>query len=78
MIDQLPAQQRTIFEALEGKGDVMVETLYLALGLPAIEGRARQQQALGPYITRLNRRIAKHRKAVKAGALRGSYTLKSI
>lgn len=77
MID-LPAQQKTLFDALEGKGDVAIETLYTALGLPPTPERTRQQQSLGPYITRLNRRIARHRKAVKPGALKGTYALVTI
>ena len=35
----------------------------------------RQQQTLGPYIVRLNRRLAKYRLAVKPGALKRTYAL---
>jgi hypothetical protein len=76
VIDQLPAQQRTLYEALKGKGDVAIGDLFCAL-LPGAEEqeRTRQQQMLGPYITRLNRRLSKHRQAVKPGDLKGTYRL---
>lgn len=74
----LPAQQQTLYDALAGKGDVPIETLYASLGLAPLSERVRQQQALGPYIVRLNRRLAKQRKAVKPGALKGTYALVTI
>lgn len=79
IIQELPTQQAAIYEALFCKGDVAIETLYAVLtGGPAIQTRTAQQQHLGPYIVRLNRRLAKHRLAVKPGDLKGTYALKSI
>lgn len=76
MIDQLPTQQRALHDALKAKGDVPIADLYAALFPEAVETeRTRQQQMLGPYITRLNRRLAKHRQAVKPGDLKGTYRL---
>jgi len=76
MIDNLPAQQRVLYDALKGKGDVPIDAIYAGLGLTgAITDRVTQQQMLGPYITRLNRRLSKHRQAVKPGDLKGTYRL---
>jgi len=71
----LPASQKTLYEALRGRGDVSIEKLYSALGLAETTDSVRQQQTLGPYIVRLNRRLAKHRLAVKPGALKRTYAL---
>ena len=71
----LPASQKTLYEALLGRGDVSIEKLYAALGLAETTDSVRQQQTLGPYIVRLNRRLAKYRLAVKPGALKRTYTL---
>ena len=72
----LPAQQQTLFASLSGKGDVPFADLYRALYPDGqVEGRAAQQQVLGPFVTRLNRRLAKHRMAVKPGDLKGTYRL---
>ena len=56
-----------------------IETLHAAI-YPDIKDRTRtqQQQVLGPFITRLNRRLVKHRLAVKPGERKGTYTLLSI
>lgn len=76
MIDNLPAQQRVLHDALKSKGDVPIADLFAALFPGADESeRVRQQQMLGPYITRLNRRLSKHRQAVKPGDLKGTYRL---
>lgn len=75
---ELPAQQRTLYDTLAGKGDVPISTIHAALNLAPAEDRRQQQQALGPYIIRLNRRLVKKRQAVKPGALKGTYALVTI
>ena len=71
----LPASQKVLYEALRGRGDVSIEKLYTVLGLAETTDSVRQQQTLGPYIVRLNRRLAKYRLAVKPGALKRTYAL---
>jgi hypothetical protein len=79
IIQELPAQQAVIYQTLFGRADVAIETLHDTL-YPDLKDRTRtqKQQVLGPFITRLNRRLVKHRLAVKPGALKGTYTLLSI
>lgn len=81
IISELPAQQAALYRLLDGAVDVSIDRLYGAIeenwSVPA-ETQTAKQQILGPYITRMNRRLAKHRRVVKPGALKGTYTLKSI
>ena len=70
-----PAQQR-LFDALKGQGDVKIDVIFAAVypDWPEAEPRYKQQR-LGPVITRLNRRIAKDRMAVKPGDIKSTYRL---
>ena len=80
IVEQLPAQQAALYQALFGRADVAIETLHATI-YPDDKNpgtRTQQQQVLGPFITRMNRRLVKHRLAVKPGALKGTYTLLSI
>jgi hypothetical protein len=80
IIAELPTQQAAIYRLLDGAVDVSIDKLYEAVGSKAViaDSQKVKQQFLGPYIVRLNRRLAKHRRVVKPGALKGTYTLKSI
>lgn len=72
----LPPKQKALYDALRGQGDVPIRTLYLAVfpdGGTAPDGQ--EQMWLGPYISKLNRRIGKHGQAVRPGRLKGSYAL---
>lgn len=69
----LPERQQKLYDALAGRGDVPISDL-----CDAIEANLENtpaQQWLGPYITRLNRRLAKRGLRVKPGALKGTYRL---
>lgn len=76
--DELPAQQAVLYAALFLKGDVAIETLHEALFSKSEKTRVEQQQALGPYITRMNRRLQRHAMVVKPGTIKGTYTLARI
>ena len=68
----LPAQLQKLYNALFGQGDVPFQHLFDLLGL--MEGR-NPQQALGPYIVRLNRRLKAHKMRVVPGRLKKTYRL---
>ena len=70
---QLPERQRKLYDALAGRGDVPITDLCKAIEAN-LENTA-PQQWLGPYITRLNRRLSKRGLVVKPGALKGTYRL---
>lgn len=70
---KLPDRLNRLYVALKGKGDVSMDALCEAI--EANLENTPSQQWLGPYITRLNRRIAKQGLAVKPGALKGTYRL---
>lgn len=45
----------------------------------SLEGERRDmQQRIGPYVTKLNRRIRSHKLAVKPGDMKGTYVLLTI
>lgn len=73
----LPPKLAVLYDALNGRGEVPIPTLYAAVFNPgtAGDGRRDQQQWLGPYITKLNRRIKAQRLAVKPGQRKGTYAL---
>lgn len=71
MID-LPPQLQRLYDELLGKGDVRWDHLFKALGLQ--EGRD-PQQALGPYVVRINRRLKSCRMRVEPGLLKKTYRL---
>lgn len=68
----LPERPQQLYDALIGRGDVAIADLCKAIG------QAPDQNRLGPYITRLNRRIASQGLRVKPGTLKGSYRMVSI
>lgn len=75
MIINLPPKMDVLYRTLFGQGDVAWETLADTLGL----GQERHpQQALGPYVTRLNRRLAKHRMKVEPGRMKRTYRLVTL
>lgn len=73
MHTDLPKRQQQLYDALAGRGDVAWETL--AEAIEANLGDCHPAQWLGPYVTRLNRRLAKKGLAVKPGALKGTLRL---
>ncbi len=76
---ELPKTAQTLFDALHCKGDVDIDTLHKALFPGAkVREKRNQQQRLGPPIVRLNRRLVKHKLAVKPGALKGTYRLVTL
>lgn len=75
MPTDLPERQQQIYDALKGRGDVPITELCTAISAPPLDLTRNHQQWLGPYITRLNRRLAKQKLRVKPGALKGTYRL---
>jgi hypothetical protein len=83
---KLPASLQKLYDALEG--DSTFETGYLPVdvaGLHAavygeteIEDVRHQQQRLGTYVTKLNRRLRGHKLAVKPGDRKYTYVLTSL
>lgn len=69
----LPPVLSRIYAALIGEGDVAIDALLHAAQIQAPEKL--RQEYLGPYITRLNRRLKNHGRAVKPGQLKGTYRL---
>ena len=74
MPTDLPERQQQIYDVLKGRGDVPITELAAAIDSPK-QDLAAQQQWLGPYSVRLNRRLAKQKLRVKPGALKGTYRL---
>jgi hypothetical protein len=72
----LPPRLLQIYRELDGKGDVPWATIYgRVFGAPAPE---QIQNYLGPYITRLNRRLAAYKKRVVPGDRKRTYRLTTI
>lgn len=75
---ELPPKLKELHDFLVGKGDVEILEIYRNIvGSEELPLR-RAQQYLGPYVTKLNRRLREHRQVVKPGRLKGTYTLTSI
>lgn len=71
-----PAAQLALYTALKGNGDVPFHTLLSATQDGAVAANdPHLQQRLGPYVTRLNRRLKAARLAVRPGRLKGTYCL---
>lgn len=68
----LPPQLQKFYDELFGKGDVPWAHLFKVLGLQ--EGRD-LQQALGPYVVRINRRLRTQRMRVEPGQMKKTYRL---
>jgi hypothetical protein len=73
-VTKLPARTQQLYDLLFGRGEVLVTDIYAAMGGPA-EATYTQAQWLGPYITRLNRRLAKHGQKIVPGDLKRTYRL---
>ena len=75
---RLPPMQARLFNKLSGAGDVAILVLFRALKHrepEARETRRIQQQQIGVYITRVNRRLAASGLRIAPGAARGTYRL---
>lgn len=71
---ELPKRLQQLYDALSGHGDVAFGVLVGALEASA-DRTCGDPQWLSPYVTRLNRRLAKQRQAVKPGRLKGTLRL---
>ncbi len=71
---KLPARTQQLNDLLFGRGEVLVTDIYVAMGGPP-EPSYTKAQWLGPYITRLNRRLRGEGLKVEPGKLKGSYRL---
>jgi hypothetical protein len=70
-------RQRALFDALQGRGDVDIDTLFGVVNgprhlYPTHKGR---QQYLGTYFTHLNRRLRPHGLTVRPGERKRTYRL---
>jgi hypothetical protein len=74
MSNDLPPQLQRLYDELAGRGDVSIDVLFRAV-FGATESERSKQQRLGPYITRLNRRLRASRRKVTPGRLKGTYVL---
>lgn len=76
---ELPPKLNALYAFLDGKGDVDILDIYTTLIDPRDGKPLREaQQYLGPYITKLNRRLREHRKIVRPGRIKGTYTLQAL
>lgn len=74
----LPEKQGRLYRELQGKGDVAISTLYGAL-FDGVGGDQRhQQQILGSFITKLNRRLKVVKQVVRPGRLKGTYCIERL
>lgn len=76
--DSLPPAQARLFNKLRETGDVEILALFRALKHrepAAHETRRIQQQQIGVYITRVNRRLAARGLRIAPGERRGTYRL---
>lgn len=72
---ELPRREQDLYDLLAGKGEVPIDVLYEGMGGPPCDDPRRRQQWLGPYTTKLNRRIRNLKMRVKPGRLRDTYAL---
>lgn len=75
---ELPPQLAKLYQAFDARDkDVPLIDLYgiIFTDLPDEEQLRHAQQRLGPYITRLNRRLKGAKQAVRPGASRRTYRL---
>ena len=72
---ELPPKLKELHDFLKGKGDVAILDIYRnVVSAEELPQRAAQQY-LGPYITKLNRRLREHKQAVRPGRIKGTYVL---
>lgn len=72
---ELPPKLAELHRFLEGKGDVAILDIYTSVIDPRDKPLREAQQYLGPYITKLNRRLRSHGQRVQPGRIKGTYTL---
>ena len=72
---ELPRREQDLYDLLAGKGDVPIPVLYAGMGGPDGADQLRQQQWLGAYVTKLNRRVKNLKMRVRPGEARGTYAL---
>lgn len=75
---ELPPKLKELHDFLVGKGDVDIMAIYLCVIGGEEVALRRAQQYLGPYVTKLNRRLREHRQVVKPGRLKGTYVLTNV
>lgn len=75
---ELPPKLHELYNFLTGKGDVDILDIYRNVVDPQERPLREAQQYLGPYITKLNRRLREHGQIVKPGRLKGTYCLTTI
>lgn len=71
----LPKREQDLYDLLAGKGDVAIDDLFRDMGGPEYDESRNRQQWLGPYVTKLNRRLKKLKIKVRPGVARGTYRL---
>lgn len=71
----LPAKCATLYALLESGADVHVLNLYQRTIGKETNDQRFAQQVLGPYFTRLNRRLRDKKQKVAPGSLKGTYRL---
>ena len=70
----LPRRLQQLYDAMANKGDVAFDALCDALERGA-DSTCSPHEWLGPYVTRLNRRLAKRGLKVIPGDLKGTFRL---
>ncbi len=76
---ELPPKLKQLYELLNGEGEVEILDIFNALvGADEDKPQRQAQQYLGPYITKLNRRLREHGAVVRPGRLKGTYSLQSL
>lgn len=75
---ELPPKLGELYRFLDGKGDVDILEIYYSIVDPVERPLREAQQYLGPYITKLNRRLREHRKIVRPGRIKGTYCLQAL
>lgn len=75
---ELPPKLRQLHDFLAGKADTDIMDIYMNVIDPDPVPLRQAQQYLGPYITKLNRRLREHKQTVKPGRLKGTYVLTSL
>lgn len=75
---ELPPKLKELHDFLKGKGDVAILEIYRNVVSPRELPQREAQQYLGPYITKLNRRLREHRQVVRPGRIKGTYVLAAL
>lgn len=77
--DALPPKMQALYDVMpqDGKDVAMLKMFVAVKGDLTDEPQRHVQQHLGSYITRLNRRLAKQKKRIEPGRMKGTYRLVS-